>query len=109
MTREQALIEAIDAATKAKALASKARDAAYETESPTRTSVFATASGAWADVARSYTDIAAQLGNDERPLVIAVDEASLLLGAVPGTGKSDVAALLSVARNRARHSTQPED
>ncbi|MFF3912694.1 hypothetical protein ACFYZB_04285 [Streptomyces sp. NPDC001852] len=66
MTREQALIEAIDAAAKAKALANKARDAAYETESPTRTSVFATASGAWSDVARSYTALAAQLATDEK-------------------------------------------
>ncbi|KUN03967.1 hypothetical protein AQI95_21245 [Streptomyces yokosukanensis] len=67
MTREQALAEAIDAAAKAKALASNARDAAYQTESQARTSVYATASGAWADVARAYTDIAVQLAADEKP------------------------------------------
>lgn len=67
MTREQALAEAIAAASKAKALANNARDAAYQTESQCRTSLYATASNAWADVARSYTDIAALLPADEKP------------------------------------------
>ncbi|MFE1882648.1 hypothetical protein [Streptomyces diastatochromogenes] len=67
MNREQALAEAIDAAAKAKALANSAREAAYQTESQAKTSLYATASGAWSDVARAYTDIAAQLPADETP------------------------------------------
>ncbi|MGW1808238.1 hypothetical protein [Streptomyces sp. NPDC002078] len=66
MNREQALNRAIDAANEAKALAAKARDAAYGSENAARTSLFATASGAWSDVARAFTGIAAQLAADEK-------------------------------------------
>ncbi|MEV6835527.1 hypothetical protein AB0N17_13585 [Streptomyces sp. NPDC051133] len=67
MTREQALAEAIDAAATAKRLANKAADAAYGTESMQRTTLYATASGAWSDVARAYTGLAAQLTAAEKP------------------------------------------
>lgn len=66
ITREQALAEAVNAAVNAKFLARQAHDAASYTESQARTSVYATASGAWSDVARAYTGLAAQLPADEK-------------------------------------------
>ncbi|MFI2202683.1 hypothetical protein ACH47Z_18260 [Streptomyces sp. NPDC020192] len=67
MTRAQALAEAIAAAAKAKSLARQAHDAATYTESQGRTSVYTTASAAWADVSRSYTALAEQLAAVEKP------------------------------------------
>ncbi|MEV6116617.1 hypothetical protein AB0L59_30120 [Streptomyces sp. NPDC052109] len=67
MTREQALSRAVDAANEARALAGKAKDAAYGRESTARTALYATASRAWSDAAQAYIGIAAELAVDEKP------------------------------------------
>ncbi|MEU9913168.1 hypothetical protein [Streptomyces sp. NPDC051001] len=61
MTREEALAEARTAIGRAKVLAGHAENAAHNNDLRHKAPGFAAAGAAWADVARSYTAIAAVL------------------------------------------------
>lgn len=64
MTRDEALTEAA-AADKARYLAAEAQRASTIRDPHSQTQMYATASGAWADTARVYIALAAELGADE--------------------------------------------
>ncbi|WP_329292876.1 hypothetical protein [Streptomyces pseudovenezuelae] len=61
MNRQQALTEALDAANRAKALARRVEDTAFNGDSMGTIPRFATAAELWADTARAYAAIAAAL------------------------------------------------
>ncbi|MEV0183826.1 hypothetical protein AB0I54_31760 [Streptomyces sp. NPDC050625] len=61
MTRDQALTEAREAAAKAKKLAEEAERAVNSLDRHHKTERYAAAGSAWADVSRTYTDLAALL------------------------------------------------
>ena len=65
MTREQILLQALEAADTAKRLAVHAESAAHSGERRGQTPHFAAAGAAWADVARSYAAIAQLLPETE--------------------------------------------
>ena len=75
MTREEALAQARTAIGRAKTLAGHAENAAHNNDLRHKAPGFAAAGAAWADVARSYTALAAVLpepmpaSNNETPEV----------------------------------------
>ncbi|TXJ73289.1 hypothetical protein E2C11_29555 [Streptomyces lavendulae] len=66
MNRDEALTEATTAADKARHLAAEAQRASTIRDLHSQTQMYAAASGAWADTARVYIALAAELGADEK-------------------------------------------
>lgn len=69
MTREQIIAQALDAANRAKALATQAESASHSIERHHQTERFAAAGATWADVARSYAAVAELLTETETETV----------------------------------------
>ncbi|MFF4933556.1 hypothetical protein ACFY2H_32385 [Streptomyces griseofuscus] len=61
MTRDEAITEAATAADKARCLAAEAHRASTIRDLHSQTQMYAAASGAWADTARVYIALAAEL------------------------------------------------